>query len=178
MARTKQPRKPARKPASRKPARRPARKPAARRGPRNPPRGFQRVIPYLLYENAPATIEYLCRCFGFREREVIPGPEGKIMHAELSYQGNVVMLATVVPEMGHAAPGTLPGRHALVVVYVDDVDAHHARARAAGAKVTSDPQDQFYGDRTYRAEDLEGVQWYFHTHTRDVSLEELMKHQP
>jgi PhnB protein len=137
----------------------------------NPPQGRQRIIPYVLYEDAPAAIEFLGKAFGFEERMRMPGPDGRITHAEVGYQGNVVMLATAVEEMGHASPRDLPARHSLIVCYVDDVDAHHARAKAAGAQALSEPEDQPYGERTYRARDPEGHEWYFHTHLRKVAAE-------
>jgi uncharacterized glyoxalase superfamily protein PhnB len=58
--------------------------------------------------------------------------------------------------------------HGQVYVYVDDVDAHFARAKAAGASILEEPTDQFYGDRRYIARDLEGHEWTFATHVRDV----------
>ena len=139
----------------------------------NPPEGTQRVIPYITYADAPAALEFLGKAFGFEERFRMPGPDGSLMHAEVGYQGNVVMLATAVDEMGLASPKDLPARHGLIVCYVDDVDAHHARAKAAGAKIIAEPEDQFYGDRTYRVEDPEGHHWSFHTHVRDVAPEDM-----
>ena len=140
---------------------------------KNPPEGVQRVIPYLLYEDAPAAIEFLCKTFGFEERFRMPQPDGSIGHAEIGFQGNIVMLATRVKEMGHETPRNLPARHSMVLCYVDDVDAHYARAKAAGAKITAELEDQFYGDRTYRATDIEGHEWNFHTHVRDVAPEDM-----
>ncbi|MHC4548179.1 MAG: VOC family protein [Planctomycetota bacterium] len=134
---------------------------------------MQRVIPYLLYADAAAALAFLCRAFGFEEREKIPGPDGTLVHAEVGYRQNVVMLATAVGDLGHASPRDLPDRHALIVCYVDDVDAHCVHAKAAGAEILAEPEDQFYGDRTYRARDPEGHEWYFHTHVRDVPPEEL-----
>ena len=139
----------------------------------NPPEGYQRLIPYLLYSDAPAALEFLAKAFGFDERMRMPGPEGKLMHAELGYQGNVVMLASATKEMNHTSPKDLPARHSLIVCYVDDVDAHHAQAKAAGARILAEPADQFYGDRTYRAQDPEGHEWAFHTHVRDVAPEDM-----
>ena len=140
---------------------------------KNPPEGMQRIIPYILYADAGAALEFLTKAFGFEERMRMPSPDGTIMHAEVGYQGNSVMLATAVKDMGHKSPRDLPGRHGLIVCYVDDVDAHHARAKAAGAKIIAEPENQFYGDRTYRAQDTEGHEWSFHTHVRDVPPEEL-----
>jgi len=138
-----------------------------------PPAGTQRIIPYLVYQDAPAAIEFLCKTFGFEERYRLPMQDGRLGHAELSYQGNVLMLASVYPEMGLASPRELPALHASIVCYVDDVDGHHAQAKAAGATITAEPEDQFYGDRTYRAVDCEGNHWSFHTHVRDVAPEDM-----
>jgi len=133
----------------------------------------QRIIPYLYYEDGGAALEFLCKAFGFEEIMRMPGPDGGIMHAEVGYQGNVVMLATTVKEMGYASPKDLPSRHGIIMCYVDEVDAHHAQAKAAGAKIVRELEDQFYGDRTYTAEDLEGHHWVFATHNRDIAPEDM-----
>ena len=85
----------------------------------------------------------------------------------------VVFRGACVDEMGHASPRDLPKRHSMIMCYVDDVDAHHAQAKTAGANILSEPADQFYGDRTYRARDPEGHEWNFHTHVRDVAPEDM-----
>jgi len=139
----------------------------------NPPSGVQRIVPYILYADAPAAIDFLCEAFGFEERFRLPMPDGRVGHAELGLGGDVLMLATAYPEMGLASPLDLPAVPCQVHCYVDDVDAHHARARAAGATVLGEPEDQFYGDRVYRALDPEGHRWVFHTHVRDVAPEEM-----
>lgn len=141
--------------------------------PKNPPDGTQRIIPYLLYEDAPPAIDFLTRAFGFEERYRFPMPDGCIGHAELGLQGNVLMLASINKQMGHGTPRTLEARHGLTVCYVDDVDAHCARAREAGATISAAPEDQFYGDRTYRVVDPEGHEWNFHQHVKNVPLEDL-----
>ena len=140
---------------------------------KNPPDGYQRMIPYLLYEDAPAALEFLDKAFGFAERMRMPGEDGAIMHAEVAYDGNVVMLATVPKTEGYSGPKGLPARSGMVLCYVDDVDQHYARAKAAGATILAEPEDQFYGDRTYRARDPEGHEWNFHTHVRDVAPEDM-----
>ena len=139
----------------------------------NPPAGCQRVIPMLSYADAPAAIDFLCRAFGFEERSRMPMPDGRIGHAEVGYQDNVVMLASEYPEMGLASPQNVSTRHCQLMCYVDDVDAHHARAREAGATVVAEPEDQFYGDRVYRAVDPEGHRWLFATHLRDIAPEDM-----
>jgi PhnB protein len=141
--------------------------------PSNPPQGTQRVVPYLTYRDAPAALAFLCKAFGFEEQFRLPMPDGRIGHAEIGYQGNRVMLASAYPEMGLHSPQDLAGLHGQVLCYVDDVDAHHARAREAGATIEGEPEDQFYGDRNYRALDLEGHRWIFATHVRDVDPEDM-----
>ena len=139
----------------------------------NPPAGMQRVIPMLNYADAPAAIDFLVRAFGFGKRRVYPMKDGRIGHAELALGGNVVMLASVFPEMGQIAPAQAGGHYSQVFCYVDDVDAHHAQAQAAGARITAEPEDQFHGERHYRAEDPEGHRWIFGQPVREVSEAEI-----
>jgi PhnB protein len=123
-------------------------------------RTSQRIVPYLLYSDAPAAIDFLCKAFGFEEEFRQPMPDGRVGHAELAYQGNLVMLASVWPEGGFASPLDLPSVHSQVYCRVDDVDAHYQRARAAGATIVSEPADQ-HGQRMYRVTDPEGHRWLF-----------------
>ena len=94
----------------------------------NPPEGMQRGIPYLVYSDAPAAIEFLTEAFGFEERYRFPTPDGRVGHAELGYGDSVLMLASVFEDMDNASPRDLPAHHGSVHCYVDDVDAHCARA--------------------------------------------------
>ena len=139
----------------------------------NPPAQTQRVIPYLTYADAPAAIEFLCDVFGFEERFRIPMDDGQIGHCELGFDDNVLMLASVFEGQGHASRRDLPAYHSMVMVYVDDVDAHYAQAQAAGAIIKRELQDMPYGDRVYHAEDPEGQQWVFATHVEDVDFSAL-----
>jgi len=140
----------------------------------NPPEATQRLVPYLAYADAPAAIAFLGRAFGFEEKFRFPMPDGRIGHAELTLDGQrVLMLASVYPEMGFASPADLPGLPSQVFCYVDDVDAHYERARAAGATIAAEPKDEPHGDRMYRAVDPEGHRWMFATHVRDVDLSTL-----
>jgi uncharacterized glyoxalase superfamily protein PhnB len=138
-----------------------------------PPAGQQRVAPYLSYADAPAAIEFLCKAFGFEEQFRLPMPDGRLGHAQLRFGENVVMLASAFPEMGFVSPRNLAGVPSQVHCWVDDVDAHYQRARAAGATIVAEPADQPYGDRSYRATDPEGHRWIFATHLRDVPPEEV-----
>ena len=136
----------------------------------NRPPNTQGVVPYLSYKNGKGAIDFLAKAFGFETRGVMPGPGQSVMHAELGLGDAVVYLGT--PD-GYEPKRALKDRNAAVLVYVDDVDAHCARAREAGAEITSEPADMFYGDRVYNATDLEGQMWFFHTRVRDVSFEEM-----
>ena len=120
----------------------------------------QRIIPYLLYSDAPAAIDFLCGAFGFTEQFRFPMPDGRVGHAQLVYEGNLVMLASVFPEGGFASPLDLPAVHSQVYCAVDDTDAHYERARGAGATIAAEPADQ-HGQRMYRAMDTEGHRWLF-----------------
>ena len=137
------------------------------------PPDTQRIIPALSYDDASTAIEFLCRAFGFAESSRLDMPDGTIGHAELTLHGNTIMLASAYPEGGLGGPRGLPRLHSFVTVYVDDVDAHYARAKAEGAEITEELADQFYGDRVYRALDLEGHRWSFHERIQEVSDAEL-----
>ena len=138
---------------------------------KNPPENTPRIAPYLLYEDLGGALDFLATAFGFRERLRIPGPEGTIAHAEMELRDGGVMMGCPGPD--YQNPKRAGYTFHLVHVYVDDVDAHYAKAKEAGAKILSKPEDQFYGDRRYMAEDPEGHQWNFATHVRDVPIEEM-----
>ena len=139
--------------------------------PQNPPEGYGQVTPYLYYKDAAAALEFLTSAFGFTEKVRMPDDSGGVAHAEVAYGDGVVMFGT--PREDYKNPKELGGATQLVYVYVDDVDAHFEHAKAAGAKVIREPEDQFYGDRTYAVADPEGHEWSFATHVRDVSPEEM-----
>jgi uncharacterized glyoxalase superfamily protein PhnB len=120
----------------------------------------QRIGPVLVYDDAQAAIEYLTKTFGFEERAVYKNDDGKIAHAELEYLGSYVGLSD-----------RMAGDHSIfdlgpccVYVVVDDADAHHDHAVAAGADVVMELQDQDYGSRDYAVRDPEGFVWAFGTY--------------
>jgi uncharacterized glyoxalase superfamily protein PhnB len=122
----------------------------------------QTVTPYLLYEDADAALGWLAAAFGFRETDRIAGPDGgKVAHAEMDVGGGSSIFLGG-PGGDYRNPKAV-GRTSLVYVYVEDLDAHCARAREAGAEIAEQPSDQPYGDRRYAAEDPEGHLWYFAT---------------
>ncbi|MGH7288291.1 MAG: VOC family protein [Myxococcota bacterium] len=122
---------------------------------------MQRFTPMLVYADAPAALEFLTKAFGFEVRFRMDMPDGSVGHAELGIGDEVVMLASEWPAGGVVSPLQLPAVHAQIYVRIDDVDAHHARARAEGATIAAEPADQEHGERTYRAIDPEGHRWIF-----------------
>ena len=117
------------------------------------------VSPYLLYEDAGAAIDWLVATLGFTERERMKGGDGAVMHGEVALGSGIVMLGC--PGASYEGPAKKGYQNAYVHVYVDDVDTHFRYAKAAGAKILSEPTDQPYGDRQYACEDPEGHRWYF-----------------
>jgi uncharacterized glyoxalase superfamily protein PhnB len=124
------------------------------------------VYPFLFYRDAPAALEWLARAFGFETRLVVPGPNGSVAHAEMSFGSTVIMLASSNPAKGWLSPLDPPGGriHGGVCVHVADPDTHYARARAGGAVITDELKDTDYGSRGYMAHDLEGHAWSFATY--------------
>lgn len=131
---------------------------------------MQTVTPYLLYEDVAAAIEWLGRAFGFEERLRFADESGTVTHAELTLGEGELFLGH--PGTDYRNPRKLGAFTHLTHVYVQDVDAHFARAREAGATIHTEPEDQAYGDRRYDAEDLEGHRWSFAQLLRDVPAEE------
>lgn len=125
----------------------------------NPPEGYPRISPYLNYENVGTMMDWLARAFGLVERHSQKTPDGKVIHAEMALEDGVVMMGCPGPEFRN--PKNLGQVTQSLYIYVDDLDAHCARAREAGAEIIEEPADQPYGDRRYGAADPEGHHWYF-----------------
>ena len=131
-------------------------------------------IPSLAYQDNRAALKWLQHAFGFEPSEVLTDAEGNIVHAEMTYGEGVVMIGTEWADWTRS-PASLGGKNTQRVhVRIErGIDEHCARARRAGAKIVKEPEDQFYGDRTYIATDLEGHYWTFSQPVRDVSNEEM-----
>ena len=116
------------------------------------------VIPTFHYDDAHAAIEFLTKAFGFEKRAVYEDDAGNVVHAELRAQNGWIMLGSRRTDSPYDT-----GR-ASVYVVVEDVDGHCARAKAAGADVFREPEDQDYGGRDYSCRDPEGNVWSFGTY--------------
>lgn len=137
------------------------------------PRGWPRISAGIHCRDAAAMIDWLCRAFDFEVRLRVEGEEGRIAHSELTYGDGVIMVgeerrgATQRFGADAASPLSVGGANTQgLMIYVDDVDAHCARARAAGARIADEPQVHDYGegywaDRSYGAVDPEGHLWWF-----------------
>jgi uncharacterized glyoxalase superfamily protein PhnB len=126
------------------------------------------IVPTLAYEDVPKAVEWLVGAFGFRER---PG-------TRLSWSGGCMTwlelgegLIHVATSGGHGlcSPRTVSGLSQAVKVYVADLDRHFQQAKAAGARIVSEPEDGFWGGRIYRVMDLEGHHWEFSQRGRDLA---------
>jgi uncharacterized glyoxalase superfamily protein PhnB len=123
-----------------------------------------------------AALDWLERAFGFERSMLITDQDGNLGHAQMSYGNGYIMVGTEWTA-DHRSPASIGGKNTQTVhVHVaGDVDAHCAQARAAGAKIVQEPEDQFYGDRTYRAVDPEGHIWTFAEARTYVSREDAEK---
>jgi PhnB protein len=139
------------------------------------PEGYPRVTPYLIVDGAADAIEFYKSVLGAGERMRMPGPDGKVGHAELDLGNSVIMLADEHPEMNAAGPKRVGGTPVSLHVYVEDADAVFARALDAGAKELQPLEDKFYGDRGGSFEDPFGHHWNVATHVEDVSEEEMSR---
>ncbi|HSI36343.1 MAG TPA: VOC family protein [Tepidisphaeraceae bacterium] len=137
------------------------------------PDGYRSITPYLVVSGAAAAIEFYKDALGARERMRMPGPGGKVMHAELEIGDSVVMLADEFPEMGAKGPGAFGGSPVSIMLYVADVDAIFAKAVGLGAKVLRPVQNQFYGDRSGTMTDPFGHTWTIGTHVEDLTPDEI-----
>lgn len=124
-----------------------------------------RIVTILIYADIAAAHHFLVETFGFSAGALQRDDEGEVVHAEVSLGHETVWLHRVAPEHGLRGVAELGAATGMVLVFVDEVDGHHARSAAAGATILSPPTDQPYGQREYSASDLEGRIWSFATRT-------------
>lgn len=116
------------------------------------------ITPYLYYEDVGGALKFLAKALGFKKYgQQMKGEDGKINHAAIQFGDELMMMG--YPGRKYKNPKRLRQVPQSLYINVDDVDAHFARAKKAGAKILEDPTDTFYGHRRYSAEDLEGHQW-------------------
>lgn len=127
----------------------------------------------LFYQDPRAAIDWLQKAFGFEVTMLLEAPDGSIAHCQMGFGDSMVMIGTEWTE-DHKSPKSIGGKNTQTVsIQLDeDIDAHCARARAAGADIHAEPETQFYGDRTYRCRDPEGHIWTVSQTVVAVSREE------
>ena len=141
-----------------------------------PPSGWPRIASAVYYKDAAAAIDWLCRAFGFEVRVKIEGEGGSIEHSELTYGEGLIMVGQAglanKPSF-RSSPRALNGANTQnMMVFVDDADAHCEHARANGATIVKEPTTTDYGeewwtDRGYECEDMEGHHWWFYQRLRE-----------
>lgn len=139
------------------------------------PDGMQTLSPHLVCRGAAEAIDFYKKAFGATEKGRLPGPNGKLMHAQVLICGSSVMLVDEMLEYGALSPKALKGTPVTMHLYVDDVDDFFNRAVKAGATVKMPVDDMFWGDRYGIIVDPFGHQWSVATHVRDVSMAEMQK---
>ena len=136
--------------------------------PSNAKNTISTVVPAMRYRDANAAIEWLCKAFGFERHLVVPGENGTVAHAQLTFGNGMIMLGSArEDEFGQwvkppRETGGIGTQSAYVIV--EDADAHYARAKAAGAEIVMEVEDQDYGGRLYSCLDPEGHLWSFGTY--------------
>ena len=139
------------------------------------PRGYHTVTPHLVCRGAADAMAFYQKAFGAREIMRMSMPGGGIAHAEMQIGDSRIMLGDEMPERGAAAPPTIGGSPVNIFLYLKDVDAVFAQAKAAGATVDMPPTDMFWGDRYAKLTDPFGHKWAMATHTEDMSPKEMAR---
>jgi PhnB protein len=139
------------------------------------PKGYHTVTPNIVVDGAAKAIDFYKKALGAEEIMRFPGPDGKIMHAEIRIGDSVIMLVDQMPEQGGRGPKLIGGTPVSFFVYGDNVDAAWKRAVDAGAKPIMPLDDQFWGDRAGSLEDPYGHHWWLAQHIEDLTPDELHK---
>jgi uncharacterized glyoxalase superfamily protein PhnB len=146
------------------------------------PAGWPRISASVFYKDPAFAIDWLCRAFGFEVRLKIEGEGGRIEHSELTFGEGLIMVGASGesdPKEGafralHKSPLEVGGGNTQsLALFIDDADAHCARARAAGAEIFHEPKttdygDDYWTDRSYGAKDPEGHMWWFMQRLREA----------
>ena len=128
----------------------------------SPPDGMAQIIPYLYYEDAGPAIEFMEKAFGFEIEYAFRSPsDDRVLTAKLCTGSGVVFVGPAMEFFGTQAVPDREFVSAVIYVFVDDVDAHYARAKAAGAEIRDEPHVHFGGNKQYTASDPGGQRWIF-----------------
>jgi PhnB protein len=139
------------------------------------PPGYHTVTPYLACGDGAEAIAFYKKAFGAKEKLRMPGPGGKVGHAEIEIGDSRIMLTSEYAAMDFLSPKSRGGSTVHIHLYVKDADALCERAVKAGAKLLRKVDNQFYGDRLGSVEDPFGHVWHLATHVEDLSMAVLKK---
>ena len=146
------------------------------------PANWSRFASAVVYQDAAAAIDWLCRAFGFTVRIKVEDAQGRVAHSELCYGEGIIMVAQEAGSSSHGWSAAMRSPRSIggactqsVMFYADDVDAHCVHARSQGARILQEPTTQDYGadhwsDRAYAALDPEGHLWWISQRLRDPPL--------
>jgi uncharacterized glyoxalase superfamily protein PhnB len=137
------------------------------------PIAHRSLISAVSYRDPRAALAWLRKAFGFEIAMLIEDAEGNVAHSEMRFGDALVMIGSEW-SADHASPASIGGKNTQTVhiQLTTDVDAHCEQARSAGAEIIMEPEDQFYGDRSYRCRDLEGHIWTVAQTVKAVTREE------
>lgn len=176
--------KPIAKPVAKKPAVAPAKRPAAKAPapakattPKGVPQGFTTVTPHLIVDDASRAIEFYTNALGAKELFRMPGPDGRLLHAEIQISGSIIMIADDFPEYKGGmkrTPTALHGSPVQLHLYVSDADEVFQRAVKAGCEITMPISDMFWGDRYGCVRDPFGHEWSIATNVKQLTPAEMM----
>jgi len=137
------------------------------------PKGHHTVTPSIFVAGASQAIDFYKKALDAEEVGRFPGPDGKIMHAEIRIGDSPIMLADEMPEQGGKGPKAYGGSPVSFFIYLENVDAAWKRAINAGGKQVMPLEDQFWGDRAGCFEDPFGHKWWLAQHQKDLTPDEL-----
>ena len=141
------------------------------------PTGYTTITPNLVIRDAAKAIGFYQKAFGAELIMNMPGPDGKVLHAELQIGDSKIMLGEEMPQMGSKGPQAYGGSPVSFYVYVNNVDTAWKRAVDAGATIVTPLQDMFWGDRTGRLVDPFGHVWALAQHVKDLTPVEMKEAQ-
>jgi PhnB protein len=139
------------------------------------PKGYHSVTPSLVIGGAAKAIDFYKKAFGAEELSRFPGPDGRIIHAEIKIGDSKLMLGDEMPEQGYLGPKGRGGASVSFFIYRENVDEAWKQALNAGGKTVMPLENQFWGDRAGCLEDPFGHQWWLAQHIEDLTPEELKR---
>ncbi len=139
------------------------------------PAGYHSVMPGLTFKSSVEAIDFYVRAFSAEQTVLIPGPNDRIMHAEVMIGDSVLMMSDEFPELDARCPEHYKGTPMILRINVPDVDAVFAQAVEAGAESMREPENMFWGERIGFIRDPFGYRWGIATYVEEVEPEEVMR---